>query len=85
MGLDQISGKDLSSSNSTVVGTLGTGVTTLGPVKRPAIGIEEGVLLLESEPGLVLCGRINMSTRSRSRKEKIERRTSLAASIDLAA
>jgi hypothetical protein len=43
-------------TSTAVVGTLGSGETTLGPSVGRAIGVEEGVLLLETEPGdLLLC------------------------------
>ena len=43
-------------TGTTVVGALGTRETTLWPSKRSVIGIEESVLLLETEPrDLSLC------------------------------
>lgn len=43
-------------TSSTVVRALGTGETALGPAERSTIRIEEGVLLLQTEPRLrVLC------------------------------
>jgi hypothetical protein len=54
MSLDEISGKDLAGSHSTVVRTLRSGETALGPTVRGTIRVEESVLLLESEPGFVL-------------------------------
>lgn len=51
MGLDEVSGENSSGSNTTVVGTLGGGVSTLGPLEGPSIRVEERVLLLESKPG----------------------------------
>lgn len=57
MGLDDVTAVDLSGTNSTVVGSLGSGETSLGPSVRSTELIEEGVLLLQSEPGLeVLVG-----------------------------
>jgi hypothetical protein len=50
--LDEITGKDLAGTDTTVVRTLGAGETSLGPAIWVSIGIEDGVLLLETEPGL---------------------------------
>jgi hypothetical protein len=52
MCLDEITGKDLAGTDTTVVRTLRTGETSLGPAIWVSIGIEDGVLLLETEPGL---------------------------------
>jgi hypothetical protein len=65
VSLNQISRKDLSSTDTAVVGSLRAGVAALGPSERPSIGVEEGVLLLESEPGLVL-----LSQRARGRRRR---------------
>ena len=59
VGLDEVTGKDLSGTDTTVVWTLRTWETHLGPTEDLTIGIEEGVLLLETEPGLVLLGRVH--------------------------
>jgi hypothetical protein len=59
VGLDEITGKDLSGTDTTVVRTLGTGETHLGPAEDLPIGVEEGVLLLETEPRLVLLSRVH--------------------------
>jgi hypothetical protein len=89
VGLDQVSGKDLSGSNTTVVRTLGTGESTLGPRERPSIGVEERVLLLESEPGNVLASEKGKSSVNRTfalhNQQRKAERTSLVASIDLLA
>lgn len=42
-------------TNAAIVGSLGSGETVLGPAQWMAIKVEEGVLLLNTEPGL-LCG-----------------------------
>lgn len=60
VSLDEVTGKDAAGSNTTVVRSLGAGVTTLGPGKRPAVGVKEGVLLLETEPGLMLLGKLHV-------------------------
>lgn len=54
VSLDQITSKDLASSDTTVVGALRTGETTLWPLVWLVIGIKESVLLLETEPGFDL-------------------------------
>lgn len=53
MGLDNVTAVYLASADTTVVRALRTGETTLGPSVRFAILIEESVLLLETEPGLL--------------------------------
>lgn len=63
MSLNDVTAEDLASTDTAVVGALGTGETTL----RPAVGrselVEEGVLLLQSEPWLsVLVGLHELST-----------------------
>lgn len=54
VGLDEVAGEDLAGTDTTVVGTLGRGVAALGPLERPAVRVEERVLLLKTEPGDVL-------------------------------
>ena len=39
-------------SNSTVVGSLGSGITILGPAEGALLQVEERVLLLDTKPGL---------------------------------
>lgn len=53
MSLDNVTAVYLAGTDTTVVRALGTGETTLGPSVRFAILIEESVLLLETEPGLL--------------------------------
>jgi hypothetical protein len=50
VSLDDITAVDLAGTDTTVVGTLGTGETTTGPAVRPSISTEESVLLLQTEP-----------------------------------
>lgn len=50
MSLDNITAVDLASTDTAVVGTLGTGETATGPAVRPAISAKESVLLLQTEP-----------------------------------
>jgi len=59
VGLDEITGKDLAGTDTAVVRALGSRETHLGPSVDLAVGIEEGVLLLETEPRLVLLGRVH--------------------------
>ena len=54
MSLDDISAVDLASTNTTVVWALGTGETVDRPAIRSIGHIEKSVLLLETEPWLVL-------------------------------
>jgi hypothetical protein len=54
VSLDDISAVNISSPDSAVVWALGTGETALGPAIWPPIWREEGVLLLEAEPQLML-------------------------------
>lgn len=54
VSLDDVTAVDLAGTNTTVVGTLGTGETTTGPAVGPAISAEKSVLLLEAEPELLL-------------------------------
>lgn len=54
VSLDDVSAKDLSGTNTTVVWTLGTGETVGRPAIRSIGHIEKSVLLLETEPWLVL-------------------------------
>lgn len=54
MSLDDITAVNLAGTDTTVVGALGSGETVLGPAIWPAVDVEEGVLLLETEPDVVL-------------------------------
>ena len=60
VGLDEISGKDLPGSNTTVVRTLRSGETTLGPSERLTVRVEKSVLLLETEPRLLLADQVHV-------------------------
>lgn len=59
MCLDEITSKDSTSTDTTVVRTLRTWETHLGPTKDLSIGIKQSVLLLETEPWLVLLGGVH--------------------------
>lgn len=59
MRLDEISSKDLAGTDTTVIRTLGTGETHLGPTVDLSIGVKQSVLLLETEPGLFCGGRLH--------------------------
>lgn len=54
VSLDDVTAVDLAGTDTAVVGTLDTGVTTTGPAVGPAIGAEQSVLLLQTEPELLL-------------------------------
>ena len=54
VGLDNVSAEDLAGTDTAVVGTLRSREPVLGPAVRPAGRVEESVLLLETEPELVL-------------------------------
>jgi len=54
MRFDDIAAEDPISSNAAVVRALRSREAVLGPAIRPVVGTEEGILLLETEPGLVL-------------------------------
>lgn len=54
MGLDDIAAVDLTGTDTAVVGALGTGEATDGPAVGAVVHVEEGVLLLEAEPRLLL-------------------------------
>jgi hypothetical protein len=50
VSLDEITAEDLAGADTTVVRALRSGESVLGPAERPAVDIEEGVLLLKTEP-----------------------------------
>jgi len=54
MGLDNVTLDDLAGSNTAVVRALGSRETTSGPAERALVVAKQGVLLLETEPGLPL-------------------------------
>lgn len=54
MGLDNVTAVDLAGTDTTVVRTLSTRETTVGPAVRPAVSTEQSVLLLQTEPELLL-------------------------------
>lgn len=54
VSLDDITAVHLASSDTAVVGSLGTGEATLGPAIWPAIRAEKSVLLLETEPEVLV-------------------------------
>lgn len=53
VGLDDVTADNLASTNTAVVRTLRSRETALGPAVRLVVHVEESVLLLETEPGLV--------------------------------
>jgi hypothetical protein len=54
VSLDNVSAEDLAGTVTAVVGTLRSGVAVPGPAVGPAVGVEEGVLLLKTEPELLV-------------------------------
>jgi hypothetical protein len=52
--LDDVTAVDLAGADTAVVRALRTGVTALGPAVRPAVGAQKRILLLETEPEVVL-------------------------------
>jgi len=54
VGLDNITAKDLLGADTAVVRALGTGETALGPAENLTVDVEEGVLLLDTEPGMLV-------------------------------
>ena len=54
VSLDDVTAVDLARTNTTVVRTLGTGETALGPPVRPAVGTKQGVFLFQTEPPVFL-------------------------------
>lgn len=54
MSLNDVTAVDLAGTDTAVVRALGTGETALGPAVGPAVGVEESVLLLETEPEVLV-------------------------------
>jgi hypothetical protein len=54
VGLDDVAAVDLASADTTVVRSLGAGEAALGPAVGAVVHVEEGILLLEAEPRLLL-------------------------------
>lgn len=54
VSLNDITHDNLASTNTAVVRALGSRETTSGPAERSVIEVKEGVLLFETEPGLVV-------------------------------
>ena len=59
MGLDDLTSDDAIGTDSAVVGSLGSGETVLGPAQGPAVEVQEGVFLLDTEPGLLSLGQLH--------------------------
>lgn len=53
VGLDNVSAEDSAGTYTTVVRTLGSWETVLGPSVRPAVDVKESVLLLKAKPELL--------------------------------
>jgi len=56
VSLDQITSKDLAGTDTAIIWTLRTGETAFRPAIGRAIGVEQSVLLLESEPRFRVLG-----------------------------
>jgi hypothetical protein len=54
VGVDNVALDDLAGADTAVVWPLGGGEAVCGPAVRPVVEVEKCVLLLETEPGLVL-------------------------------
>jgi len=59
VGLDQVTSDHFASTNTAVLRALWSWETTLGPSEGLVIGIKETVLLLETEPRLMLFGLVH--------------------------
>jgi len=59
VGLDQVTCIDLPGAGTAVVGALGTRETALRPTERGTVDVEQGVLLLKTEPGFVFLGKVH--------------------------
>ena len=46
-------------TSTAIVGALGTRETTLGPTVRSTVDVEQGVLLLKTEPGFLILGELH--------------------------
>ena len=58
MGLDDVTAVDLVGADAAIVGALGTGEAVLGPSEGVLVLVQQGVLLLDAEPGDKLLGTI---------------------------
>ena len=54
MSLDQVAAKGIVGANATKILALRLRVAALGPAERPAVKVQNAVLLLEAEPRIVL-------------------------------
>lgn len=54
VSLDDLAADHLIGADAAVIGALRTGEAVLRPTKRPAIEIQESVLLLDAEPGILV-------------------------------
>lgn len=53
MGLDDVTTKDFVGTHAAIVGALGSGEAVLRPAERVHVIVEQGVLLLDTKPGLM--------------------------------
>ena len=56
MSLDDVTSVDAVGADAAVVGSLGAGEAVLGPAEGVVVLVEEGVLLLDAEPRLLVLG-----------------------------
>ncbi len=56
VGLNDVAAVDLVGPHAAVVGPLGPGEAVLGPAERVLVLVQEGVLLLDAEPRLLVLG-----------------------------
>lgn len=54
VSLNNVAAVDLASTDTAVIGSLGTGESTTGPAVRPSVGAKKSILLLKTEPELLL-------------------------------
>lgn len=54
VSLNNVTAVNLASTDTTVIGTLGTGESTTRPAVRPSVGGKKSVLLFKTEPELLL-------------------------------
>lgn len=59
VGLDQVTGKDLAGTDTTVVRTLWGRETAFRPAVRGAISVKKSVLLFDTEPRILVLGKVH--------------------------
>ena len=61
MSFNNVAAEDLIRSDTAIVWSLRTGESILRPAVRPVIGSEQGILLLQTKPWLLLCIGVHQS------------------------